>query len=337
MLTSLINNFKIKFENNDTEVFKQNKTCCKLPEMKPDTFERSSKSVKELSFKGKSELPVKKIEQLLKQTIEKIISTPEPKEKYNIWVKTGKKLESFIKELFNSKKLNETSKEERKSFLNDLVHEQRPPLTRIQIPLSGAKKIINPIPLPENYKEIYEKEAAELIDIYKRYQFFIDSGIYKSDKALPAILGLAMDLIKGKTNKITVEGVELLETTKLNLKNTEIYSIFSNILQNAAKYSKEKGNIKIKFSLGKDAKNQSVLNFSVQDNGIGIPADQFEKVLEGVRASNTGNIPGTGYGLHRVNRILENAGSNIIIKSKEGKGTRITCPIPILAAPERQV
>jgi len=334
MFTSLINNFKVKFKNDDTDVFKHDKSCYKLPDMKPDTFERSSKPVKEVSFTGKPSIPTEEIEQLLKQTLKSILSESEPTKQYNIWVETGKKIESFINEMFNSKKLNKTSKEERNGFMDDLLHEQRPPLTRIQIPLVGAKKLINPKSLPENYKEIYEKEAAELVDIYKRYQFFIDSGLYKSDKALPAILGLSMDLIKGKTQKISIEGTELLETTKLKLKNTEIYSVFSNITQNAAKYSRNKGDVKIRFELAKSSDGKEMLNFIVQDNGIGIPKDQLKTVLKGIRASNTGNIQGTGYGLHRVNKILNNAGSEVIIESELEKGTKITCPIPISTVPE---
>jgi len=79
MLTSLINNFKVKFKNDNTDVFKHDKSCYKLPDMKPDTFERSSKPVKEVSFTGKPSIPTEEIEQLLKQTLKSILSESEQK------------------------------------------------------------------------------------------------------------------------------------------------------------------------------------------------------------------------------------------------------------------
>ncbi|HBG49922.1 MAG TPA: hypothetical protein DDW90_10575 [Cyanobacteria bacterium UBA9971] len=362
MLTSLINNFKVKFKNDNTDVFKHDKSCYKLPDMKPDTFERNFKPVKEVSFAGKPSIHAEEIEKLLKQTIERIISEPEPEKKYNIWIKTAVEIESTINKLFNLEEKSQTPKskskaaakieiilnklfnlekrkkaarEDKEVFVRVLKHEQRPSLANIQTPLSKAKrKFSTPVPLPENYKEIYEKEAAELVNIYKRYQFFIKSGLYKSNKGLPVIFGLAMDLIKGKTKTLEIEGDELLKNTKLNLKNTEIYTILSNISQNAAKYSKNKGDIKIRFELEKSADGRDMLNFSVQDNGIGIPKDQLKTVLEGIRASNTEDFQGTGFGLHLVNKILKKAGSEVMIESELGKGTKITCPIPISAVPK---
>jgi len=334
------NNIKVKLKGNQAEDFKHS-----LSFNKPvkDTFEKSSAQSKEVGFSGfssvaKNKLPVAELEQLFEKTKMAIRGELEPKGKYDVFKTMIGPYDSINSKINNRDfHIEGTTQEERFDFCRDLLHEVSNPINMTMYNLRASAKKTNPNPLPENFDQIFEKELEGIIDIYKKYQLFIDSGLCTSDKALPVVFDLAMDLIKGKTQKILIEGTELLENTKLNLKNTEIYSVFSNIIQNAAKYSKNEGNIKIKFSRGKSLDNKPVLNFSVQDNGIGIPKDQIETVLKGIRATNTGEIQGTGYGLSRVNKILEKVNSKVIIKSVEGKGTKITCPIPILVVPEGQI
>lgn len=93
-------------------------------------------------------------------------------------------------------------------------------------------------------------------------------------------------------------------------------SIMDNLVSNAIKYSPENSNIYITSHV-----NQQIY-LTVKDNGIGIPEDDQRHLFERFfRASNAGNVQGTGLGLHILKRYLDLAKGSIEVHSEVGKGT----------------
>lgn len=69
---------------------------------------------------------------------------------------------------------------------------------------------------------------------------------------------------------------------------------------------------------------------SVQDAGIGIPAEEQKKVFEGAyRASNVGNIQGTGTGLNEARSAMLGMNGDIKLESKVGEGSTFTIELPL--------
>ncbi|QQE65874.1 Signal transduction histidine kinase [Leptolyngbya sp. BL0902] len=67
----------------------------------------------------------------------------------------------------------------------------------------------------------------------------------------------------------------------------------------------------------------------MQDNGIGIPATEVEKVFEPFfRASNTLNIQGVGMGLAIVQKCLDLLSATVTLQSQLDQGTTITVTFP---------
>ncbi len=98
-------------------------------------------------------------------------------------------------------------------------------------------------------------------------------------------------------------------------------SILNNLVSNAIKYSKESNDIHV-YS---DVNNK--VHLSVKDNGIGISKEDQSHLFERFfRASNTGNIQGTGLGLHIMKHYLDMLQGSIEVISEPGKGSefRIT-------------
>ena len=95
--------------------------------------------------------------------------------------------------------------------------------------------------------------------------------------------------------------------------------IVFNLVSNAVKYSRPGGHIEVSITgVGEE------LELRVQDDGIGIPADQQRFILkEYYRARNAVNsqLPGTGLGLMMVKSMIEREGGNIRFESEEGRGT----------------
>jgi signal transduction histidine kinase len=101
---------------------------------------------------------------------------------------------------------------------------------------------------------------------------------------------------------------------------------FSNVLDNAVKYSPQGGPIDVR--LRRDAEWAAV---EVADHGMGIPDDQLDRIFERFqRATNvTTRIGGTGIGLASVRHILESHGGFISVTSQEGTGSTFTVRLPI--------
>ena len=101
----------------------------------------------------------------------------------------------------------------------------------------------------------------------------------------------------------------------------------SNLVENAIKYNKEHGWVKVKL----DADHQ-FFTIEVADSGIGIPEESLEHIYERfyrVDKSRSREIGGTGLGLAITrNAIIMHRGS-IKVVSEEGVGTTFTVKIPL--------
>ncbi len=99
------------------------------------------------------------------------------------------------------------------------------------------------------------------------------------------------------------------ETIKLYTSKVAFSRIISNILENAAKYNKRKGNITIKI----DSKNRSM---KIIDTGLGI--ENPEKIFERFYSEHD---RGTGIGLHIVKKLAKELNILIEVESSIGKGS----------------
>lgn len=103
-------------------------------------------------------------------------------------------------------------------------------------------------------------------------------------------------------------------------------NILINLISNASKYSEENKNIYLDCFV-----KSNQLTFSVRDEGIGIPKDDQKHMFDRFyRASNAGNVQGTGLGLNIVKRYVELLNGTITFKSEYGKGSTFIFSIPVI-------
>lgn len=110
----------------------------------------------------------------------------------------------------------------------------------------------------------------------------------------------------------------------VNTDKKVVHNLLTNLLSNAIKYSDKD------ITLNVDVTDTNI-HLSVIDQGIGIPKkDQKFMFKKYFRASNVGNIKGTGLGLNIVERYIELLGASISFTSTINKGTTFNVNIPYL-------
>jgi PAS domain S-box-containing protein len=125
----------------------------------------------------------------------------------------------------------------------------------------------------------------------------------------------------------------------LILDEVRVRQVIFNLIGNAIKFT-EKGHVKlsVKQMVSKTDNSKIDLEVSVEDTGIGIPADQHEVIFDAFRQTsgqNTRKYGGTGLGLSISKRLVEMMGGEIRLKSEPAKGSEFIftlCDISIGAS-----
>lgn len=113
-----------------------------------------------------------------------------------------------------------------------------------------------------------------------------------------------------------------------------ITEVFSNLVDNAIKYSNEGGIIKVSAKVAGDS-----IEVAVTDNGIGMPDgvvhNLFHKFYRSHRSRE--QVAGSGIGLYISKAIVESHGGTISVRSSENKGSTFTFSLPLYSTVEQKL
>jgi two-component system phosphate regulon sensor histidine kinase PhoR len=220
---------------------------------------------------------------------------------------------------------------QRKDFVANVSHELRSPLTVIagyvealeQDP--GLDETLRP-PLQEMRRQA-ERMTTIVRDLLELSRLdALDEAVDGEPVDVRAMAALLRKDIMARPDPPRVL-LQLESTAKLRGDEQELHSAFSNLVDNAAKYSAPDGRVEIRWWI--DDAGEGC--FSVRDEGIGIPAEHLPRLTErfyrvdAARARTTG---GTGLGLAIVKHVLQHHGARLDIVSAPGKGSTFTCRFP---------
>jgi two-component system phosphate regulon sensor histidine kinase PhoR len=141
---------------------------------------------------------------------------------------------------------------------------------------------------------------------------------------LEGILEEANALSNGR-HKITLQ----IDGPDLKGSVDELRSAFSNLVSNAVRYTPDGGAIELSWR-----ENDKGLIFAVQDNGIGIAADDIARLTERFYRVDKGRsreTQGTGLGLAIVKHVLLRHHAMLVIESKQEQGSRFMAVFPATA------
>ena len=219
-------------------------------------------------------------------------------------------------------------------FLAMLAHELRNPLA----PISNSIHIMKSTSVSDKIRE----EAAMLVDrqivqMTHLLNDLLDVSRVTLGKielrlqriALADVINMAVEsvrpLIESREQTLSVHLPD--GTIWLNADETRMAQIFSNLLNNAAKYTQKQGRIQITAQAGADG-----VTVKISDNGIGIPKemqchifDLFSQVDSSLERAQGG----LGIGLTLVKSLIEMHKGNVTVQSEgKGKGSVFTIRLP---------
>ncbi|MBU0533347.1 MAG: GAF domain-containing protein [Candidatus Omnitrophica bacterium] len=142
-------------------------------------------------------------------------------------------------------------------------------------------------------------------------------NLYDINKVISDVVSLMAPRLKEKS--ITIEKNLDKNIKEIVIDSDGIYNCVLNLISNAME-AMESENGKITVSTLNDEKNKQV-KIEIKDNGNGIPKDKINDVFSLFYSSKK---KGTGLGLAVTKKIIDEHKGEILVESKEGKGTTFT-------------
>lgn len=228
----------------------------------------------------------------------------------------------------------ETAFEAQNNFISNASHELRTPLTTI---IGEADYALSKERSPDAYRYSLQQiaqQAEKLQTLSKGLLALAQTGFDGTAQSWKLIRldQLLFDVkedckaifpeqpIQIMVNDLPAEEEGISISGNYNLLKTAI----NNIVLNACKYSRNKP-----VSLHLQVKRGDVM-ITVQDKGIGIPADELKHIYDPFfRASNTKEFEGYGIGMPLANNIIQLHKGTIEVQSEVGVGTRVMVRLPL--------
>jgi two-component system, NarL family, sensor histidine kinase BarA len=121
---------------------------------------------------------------------------------------------------------------------------------------------------------------------------------------------------------------------RATLDRDRLRQVVVNLLANALKFTPAQGKVTVELSdLGYQPEvSAEGYRISVSDTGVGIPADQFEKIFHSfyqVDNTSTREFGGAGLGLAIVKSFVEAHGGRVLVQSTVGKGSSFNIVLPL--------
>jgi two-component system phosphate regulon sensor histidine kinase PhoR len=221
----------------------------------------------------------------------------------------------------------------RRDFVANVSHELKTPLTSIK-----------------GFVETLLSGALEDKDNNRNFLKIIQDHTYRLDKLVNDLLSLsnleskgiiirkadfnlntqAKEVILGFKSQLKNKNIEIINQLshdfKVNADQDRIEQVFVNLIDNAIKFNKERGFIKIYTQdLDKDVK------VIIEDSGTGIPQKDIPRIFERfyrVDKARSRELGGTGLGLSIVKHIIELHGGSVGVESTEGLGSKFWFILP---------
>lgn len=219
----------------------------------------------------------------------------------------------------------------RREFSANVSHELKTPLTSI----SGfAELMMQDLVPPDKSREFAGDIYRESVRLISLINDIIELSRLDEEDLTPEmrkldLYSIAEDVLEGLAAAAKKKEIALLLTGEHSFISgvpNYVDEIVYNLCDNAVKYNRRGGSVTVNVSQKANA-----VELSVEDTGIGIPAEYRERIFERfyrVDSARSQDIPGTGLGLSIVKHAAQMHGAHITLTSEPDVGTKICISFP---------
>jgi signal transduction histidine kinase len=225
-------------------------------------------------------------------------------------------------------------------FVANVSHELRTPLALIRLYAETLE--LGRLNAKEKYQEyfrIIREESERLTALINNILDFsrIDAGRKEYEFQETNLAELVHSTLESYRFQIQQNGFGFEENISsdippVNVDREAIARSLLNLVNNALKYSKDQKYIGVSLY-----RTNGSVKIEVQDRGIGIPANEQEKIFEKFYRCGdplVHNVKGSGLGLSLVRHIARAHGGDVLVESFPDKGSKFTIALPLVLPPQ---
>lgn len=214
----------------------------------------------------------------------------------------------------------------RRLFAADVAHELRTPLTILRSQLEAVQDGLT-APTPDVVDSLHE-ESLRLGRLIADLETIAaaDAAAFSLDRSEVALRPLVREVLDGFAGHLAERDLTLvadLADVTAFLDPARMGQVLTNLVSNAAKFTPRGGRVTVALE-----RRDGAIELTVADDGVGIPAEEQQRVFDRFFRGTRARAAGSGIGLAVAAELVDAHGGELTVRSEPSRGSRFLVRLP---------